>query len=141
MWLQFTANVDESVAEQVSDAFIELGALSVSFEDAGDQPLYEPLPGETPLWELTRIVALFDEDAVNDHIYRALNSIFPGKLQNWGCVTVEDRVWERVWMEHFHPMKFGQRLWVIPTGFDYPEGDVVTVLLLAPEPIQQQPCV
>lgn len=129
MWLQFTANVDESVAEQVSDAFMELGALSVSFEDAGDQPLYEPLPGETPLWELTRIIALFDEDAVNDDIYLTLNSAFPGKLHNWERVTVEDRAWERVWMEHFHPMQFGQRLWVIPTGFDYPEGDFVSVLL------------
>ncbi|MEI8632433.1 50S ribosomal protein L11 methyltransferase [Vibrio sp. PP-XX7] len=42
---------------------------------------------------------------------------------------MEDKDWEREWMDNFHPMKFGQRLWVCPSWRDIPEPDAVNVML------------
>lgn len=28
---------------------------------------------------------------------------------------IEDKDWEREWMDNFHPMRFGQRLWICPS--------------------------
>lgn len=35
---------------------------------------------------------------------------------DWIHEDIEDQVWERVWMEHYQPMCFADRLWVCPTG-------------------------
>ena len=41
------------------------GALSVTLEDAANQPLLEPGLGETPLWAVVTVTALFD--GIRDH--------------------------------------------------------------------------
>ena len=52
-WLQITFETTPDDAEQLSDLLSEAGASAVTFEDNADQPLYEPPPGETPLWSRT----------------------------------------------------------------------------------------
>ena len=42
---------------------------------------------------------------------------------------LEDKDWEREWMENFHPMKFGERLWICPSWREIPEPDAVNVML------------
>jgi ribosomal protein L11 methyltransferase len=129
MWRQMAATADEALAEPLSDFFMELGAVSVGFEDAGDQPLFEPKPGETPLWRATRVTALFEEDADEAAIREAVAAEFGEKLAGWESSVLEDQVWERAWLEHFRPMRFGQRLWICPTGFEPPEPAAVNVIL------------
>lgn len=129
MWRQMAATVDEVLAEPLSDFLTGLGAVSVGFEDAGDQPLFEPKPGETPLWVRTRVVALFEQDADETGIRKAVSAEFGERLAAWESTILEDQVWERAWLEHFKPMRFGQRLWVCPTGFEPPEPEAVNVIL------------
>ena len=54
-WIQIKLNATNENAEQIGDMLMEeTGALSVTFLDAQDTPVFEPLPGETRLWgELT----------------------------------------------------------------------------------------
>lgn len=131
MWHQLAVTVEENRADSLAEEFERLGAVSVSFEDAGDQPLFEPKPGETPLWRQTRVIALFeaDADADTDRVRQTLASGFPHPLADWTSETLEDRVWERAWLEHFRPMRFGQRLWVCPTGFEPPDPAGVNLWL------------
>jgi ribosomal protein L11 methyltransferase len=129
MWLQLSATVEESLAERVSDWFSGRGALSVSLDDAGDQPLFEPPPGETPLWNLTRVTGLFESDVEGAAHERAARAAFGSQLVAWSEQALEDQVWERAWMEHFQPMRFGERLWICPTGFEPPEPAAVNILL------------
>ena len=56
MWRQFSATVAGPLAEPLADFFLSLGAVAVDFEDAGDQPLFEPKPGETPLSLMDRVM-------------------------------------------------------------------------------------
>ncbi|MGI9213506.1 MAG: 50S ribosomal protein L11 methyltransferase [Methylococcaceae bacterium] len=130
MWRQITFSVDESCADALSDDLTELGALSVSFDDDGDQPLFEPGPGETPLWHRTRVTGLFEPDVNPETVFLALAARYPGDVLNARTVTeLEDQIWERAWLEHFKPMRFGSRLWVCPGGFEPPEPDAVNILL------------
>ena len=55
--LHFTARKDQ--VEPLEDWLFTRGALSVTLEDEADQPLLEPGPGETPLWDAVRLTALF----------------------------------------------------------------------------------
>jgi hypothetical protein len=43
--------------------------------------------------------------------------------------VIEDQDWERSWMDNFQPMRFGQRLWIVPSWHAAPEPDAVNLLL------------
>ncbi|HGS4882523.1 TPA: 50S ribosomal protein L11 methyltransferase [Vibrio parahaemolyticus] len=130
-WIQIKLNATNENAEQIGDMLMEeTGALSVTFLDAQDTPVFEPLPGETRLWGDTDILALYDAEAdtnfISDQI-KASNMLaenFAYKVEQ-----LEDKDWEREWMENFHPMKFGERLWICPSWREVPEPDAVNVML------------
>ncbi len=49
-WIQLKLNANADNAEALGDLLMEeTGALSVTFLDAKDTPVFEPLPGETRL--------------------------------------------------------------------------------------------
>ncbi len=131
MWRQLSAATEEALAEPLSDRLFELGALSVSFQDEGDQPLFEPKPGEIPIWRNTRVIALFEEDADLDLVKATVDADFgDSALSGWRMEEIQDQAWERAWLDHFHPMQFGHRLWIVPTGFEPPDQpDAVCVSL------------
>lgn len=129
MWRQLVATVDQSDAETVSDWLERQGALSISLDDAGDEPLFEPPVGETPLWHQVKVTALFDAQVPVEAIGSELERVFGGKVRALEIQTLEDQVWERAWMAHFSPMPFGKRLWICPTGFEPPKPDAVNVIL------------
>ncbi|MCA0937796.1 50S ribosomal protein L11 methyltransferase [Vibrio alginolyticus] len=130
-WIQIKLNATNENAEQIGDMLMEeTGALSVTFLDAQDTPVFEPLPGETRLWGDTDILALYDAEADTSFIIDQIKASsmladdFAYKVEQ-----LEDKDWEREWMENFHPMKFGERLWICPSWRDIPEPDAVNVML------------
>lgn len=42
---------------------------------------------------------------------------------------IEDKDWEREWMDNFHPMQFGKRLWICPSWREVPDPNAVNVML------------
>ena len=129
-WHQLSIITNKNTAPEVSDFFTELGAVSVTYMDAEDKPVYEPAPGETKIWRLTKVIALFELDAVPELVKTLLFSRFKNNtLENWFQEILQDQTWERSWMEHYHPMKFGESLWVCPTGQEKTESDTVCMTL------------
>ena len=61
-WRQFVMNLGALDPESVEQIFVRLGASSVTMTDAGDNPVLEPGPGETPLWTDTSITGMFSPD-------------------------------------------------------------------------------
>ena len=61
-WIQIKINSTGENAEPLSDALMDTGAVSVTFQDTHDNPVYEPLPGETRLWGDTAVIGLFDAE-------------------------------------------------------------------------------
>lgn len=129
-WRQFVMNLDALDPAVVESVFLQLGAVSVTLTDAGDEPVLEPNPGETPLWRHTRITGLFSGDADLDAFARALRETLGiEKLPEHRIEVLEDRAWEREWLRDFGPMRFGRRLWICPTGQAVDDTDAVVVRL------------
>ncbi|QLB39833.1 50S ribosomal protein L11 methyltransferase [Mannheimia pernigra] len=129
-WVQIRLNSTNKQAEEISDFLTEIGAVSVTFMDSQDTPIFEPLPGETRLWGNTDVVGLFDAETDMKAIVEALiistlvTPDFSHKIEQ-----IEDKDWEREWMDNFHPMQFGKRLWICPSWREAPDPNAVNVML------------
>ena len=129
-WIQLKINTTGGHAEELGDALIESGAVSVTFQDTHDTPVFEPLPGETRLWGDTDVIGLYDAETEMKAVVAILeycpllNPGFTHKIEQ-----LEDKDWEREWMDNFHPMRFGQRLWICPSWCDVPDKGAVNVML------------
>ena len=129
-WRQFVMNLGALDAEVVEEIFERFGASSVTLTDAGDNPVLEPGPGETPLWADTTITGLFTPDIDLQPLRDALrNELNLSELPANHVEDLEDRVWEREWLKDFGPMQFGRRLWIYPAGTDAPGNDAVIIHL------------
>ena len=126
-WLQFSVDVAGERADAVSEAFEVLGALSVTVLDAGDEPLLEPAPGETPLWRDVRVVALFGAGTNPDTVQADLRETFADQALTIETECLEDRDWSSTWRDSFGVMQFGKHLWVCPIGETPPDPDAVVV--------------
>lgn len=128
-WLQLIIQTQQSHVESLSDTLLEQGALSVTFQDAADQPLFEPPPGETPLWSDTLITGLFDAGEDLEQISRHIRQQAAGHIVAMRSEILEDKDWVREWMENYHPMQFGDNLWIVPSHRTAPEPEAVNILL------------
>jgi len=112
--IALTLNLDGLDAERVEEACFEFGAHAVSYTDQRDDPILEPAPGEFRLWPHSRLQALFPFDCKPQEIVAGLTHVLRIEPQQISVETLADKVWEREWLRDFHPMCFGQRLWVAP---------------------------
>jgi ribosomal protein L11 methyltransferase len=116
------------VIEKASSLLTGQGAMSVTYTDAGDNPVYEPLPGETKLWSETIVTGLFDAEVKTGRIMDFVRShLAPGTRVT--SEILEDKDWVREWMDHFKPMKFGRRLWICPSWCKTPDPEAVNLML------------
>ncbi|MEY4481739.1 MAG: hypothetical protein RIQ84_901 [Pseudomonadota bacterium] len=131
--------VPEDLAENLGDALMELGALSISVSDAAadteeEKPLYGE-PGLTPeknAWEQSQVIALFDENGLPAaEISLALSE--EGFQVNMPFErTVEEQDWVRLTQSQFDPIQVGQRLWVVPSWHDAPTDPNAVCLAVDP---------
>jgi ribosomal protein L11 methyltransferase len=128
-WLQCFMRVAREQLPVYEDALLALGAVSVTYCDAADQPLFEPGPGEIALWEDVELVGLFTEDFHESDLRAQLTEIFDEGLPSLRFEVLADQQWERAWMEHFQPMRFGERLWIYPSWTDEPDDGSVVLRL------------
>jgi ribosomal protein L11 methyltransferase len=126
--LQLTIDLGERDPAPYEDALFAFGAVSVTLEDAADDPVLEPGPGETPLWPTVIVKALFDPDTDRATLGRALAEALPGAPPP-RFEMIADQAWERVWLEDFRPMHFGRRLWVCPGGLPAGDPDAIRIEL------------
>lgn len=127
-WIQIRVDTAAASAQDAEDLLLALGALAVTLEDSADQPIFEPPPGATPLWNATRVTGLFPAEQDVDTL---LSAVVTGGHQPEHCRAdiLEDKDWEREWMENYHPMRFGSRLWVCPSWREPPDPDAINLLL------------
>ena len=123
-WSEVSVTVDREQAPLAELVLEQQDALAITLEDDEDHPVFEPGPGATPLWPRVHVRGLFEAGVSRDGITLALQHV-PGVnrpgLIHWR--EVGDQDWERAWMDRFAPMRFGERLWIVPTGMEIPFDD------------------
>jgi len=136
-WTEIVIELPRAQAEQVSDALIEAGALSVSVEDAdqgtdAEQPLFGE-PGMEPVahaWERSRVVALAAADA--DHtamVNEAKAHCEEIDHLSFTLRHVAEQDWVRVTQAQFDPIPIGQNIWVVPSWHAAPQPDALVLEL------------
>jgi ribosomal protein L11 methyltransferase len=134
-WLQAHLTADKASSPMLESLFERLGALSVTLTDAGDEPQLETAPGEERIWSETIVTGLFagdtDTASLEEAIRDAIERLDIGATL--ALAPLEDQDWERAWMENFHPMQFGERLWIVPRD-QQPPGNAVEPVVVFLDP-------
>ncbi len=112
-WLQISLHFDRDLAERAAGEIEALGAAAVTLEDARDDPVLEPAPGDTPLWPEIVLTALF-EDGPEGRLTAMADTDVWSARRGFHLSRIEDKAWEREWLRDFRPMRFGRHLWVCP---------------------------
>jgi len=131
-WPEIAVTATPESVEQLEQWLFTAGAVSVTYQDKNDQPILEPAPGEMRLWDNIVLVGLFAQAQNTDDL--TINLQLAAKSEGIGVPAYELRVladaqWERTWMEDYHPMQFGPRLWVCPSHREAPDANAVIVHL------------
>ena len=128
MWFELiVSELNQKRVYSLSEQLEALGALSITFTDKTDTPIYEPELNTTPLWQQTVLTALFNDESLMLAAKALVESVMTDV-----CVETkqfEDKVWEREWLKSFKPMCFGERLWICPTHYEPPAPSAVNVML------------
>jgi ribosomal protein L11 methyltransferase len=128
-WLQLKIITPRRFVESLEDSLLSSGAVSVTLEDNADQPILEPALGETPLWDNVKITGLFDAEIDTAKTIAAAQRKFGNKLPEHKWEQLEDKDWEREWMENYHAIRCGERLWICPSWQQPPEPDKINLML------------
>lgn len=137
-FLELTLTIRAEQQPRVEEALEDLGALSVTLQDADaetpdEQAIFEPGVGELPLWPTITLNALFDADTDRRGLTGALGELLPWlEPDQLAYRDVADQDWERAWMDQFKPMPFGRRLWIYPWNIEPPQDDESVVVRLDP---------
>jgi len=127
-WLQLRLEGRRGTVSALEDLLLSSGSVAVTLEDNADEPVLEPAVGETPLWQSVRLTGLYRADT---DMAQVLAQFPEGVLETTRhrIEILEDRDWEREWMQHYQPVQFGTRLWVCPSWLEPPEPDATNLLL------------
>ena len=132
---QITLFVHERIAEQLSDALMEHGALSTAIEDAyagtdEEQAIFgEPgMPGGQ-LWQHSKLIALFNEEDDAKAVLAAASAALNIEAPAFQTELLPEQDWVRLTQSQFDPIKISNRLWITPTWHQAPDADAVNLQL------------
>jgi len=125
-------DTDAASAEPLVDLLLELGALSVTTEDAtagtaDEQPIFDE-PGEVAVWPRLRLRVLFEPDAdARALLGQACAAAGVGLPQDCRLETVEERDWVRETQAQFDPIRISPRLWIVPSWHTPPAPPAIAI--------------
>lgn len=132
-WLQLIVETQREHIASLEDTLINAGAVSVTFQEhipqgGVEKPILEPSLGETPLWDSSRLTGLFDASCNTAQINWLLEQQ-PAPTTNLRWEQLEDKDWEREWMDNYHPIKCADNLWICPSWKTPPSPEATNLLL------------
>jgi ribosomal protein L11 methyltransferase len=136
VWVSVTLETDAAHAEALSDALLAAGAISVSVEDAlagteRETPQFgEPGSPTTPLWEDSRVAALFEPgDNLVGRIAEAAVAAGIKHLPELRLDEVAEQDWVRLTQSQFEPIRISGRLWIVPSWHVAPDPTAINLEL------------
>lgn len=129
-WIQLQLRTTPELAQNLESLLEANNSLAITLVDAADQPVFELVSGETPLWDNIILTALFPAGKNPDRLIQELrNNYLPNKLPLVELKLLEDKDWERAWMDNFKPLCFGENLWICPSWAKAPNPKAVNIRL------------
>ncbi len=134
MWISVALETDAVHADALSEALLEAGAISASVEDADagterETPQFgEPGSATTPLWAVSRVVALFEP--ADDLVGRVAAAAEAAGLSNLPEIELEEiaeQDWVKLTQSQFEPIRISERLWIVPSWHTAPDPSAINL--------------
>ncbi len=129
--LKITIETDRAHSDQLADFFQKFAAVSVSFEAASDEPVFDHSDGNEPgHWQRTRVTGLFPVDIDVDILLVCLRDQFgTGCLFDRRIQFIEDTDWVADYQSQHQALLFADRVCVCPGWCEPPAGDYALIQL------------
>jgi ribosomal protein L11 methyltransferase len=140
MWVSVALETDAAHADTLSEALLAAGAISVSVEDAqagtdAETPQFgEPGGADdqpiVPLWNESRVVALFDP--APDLIGRIAAATVAAGIDDLPEIELDEvaeQDWVRLTQAQFDPIRVNDRLWIVPSWHAAPDPNAINLVL------------
>jgi ribosomal protein L11 methyltransferase len=134
-WLSLKIESRGNTADLVSDALMELGAISVSIEDANaetpDEQVIFGEPGDPPpgIWQQNIVSALFDDNVIVTDVVQALSQTTGIKDLNYSTELIAEQDWVRATQSQFEPIRIRDDLWIVPSWHSAPNPKALNIVL------------
>lgn len=138
-WISVTLQADAARAEALSDALMDIGALSVSIEDAdagtdAEKPQFgEPGHLPTSLWDHSRVIALFDGNTASDELAAMLAEASGAAglpaVPPFTTEEIAEQNWVQLTQSQFDPIRITDRLWIVPSWHQAPDPQAINIEL------------
>jgi ribosomal protein L11 methyltransferase len=134
-WLLLKIQANEQNADLISDALMEIGALSASIEDANAETAAEQAifgePGDPPpgIWQQNIVTAMFAETADISQIISALKLTTKTPQFQFNTEIIAEQDWVRATQAQFDPIKITDKMWIVPTWHIPPNADAINIVL------------
>ena len=129
-WQQLKIQITPEHVDFIEPQLLAAGAVSITYLDAEDQPVFQEELDSTPLWDSLVLCALFEEDTELGELLSWLGG--NASIVNRASLEVEkieDQAWERSWMDNFSAMQFGEKLWICPSWQEPPDPSATNIML------------
>lgn len=134
-WLSLKIEADETVADLLSDALLDLGAISVGIEDAhAETPQEQALfgePGDPPpgIWQQNVVSALFPEETSATDVLQSLQQATGLQGFSYSTDMIAEQDWVRATQSQFEPIQISDRLWIVPSWHVAPDSQALNIVL------------
>lgn len=134
-WLLLKIQANDHNADAISDALMELGALSASIEDAhAETPTEQAIfgePGDPPpgIWQENIVTALLDESSDTNELLNNLSTATGIKQFSYSKELMAEQDWVRATQAQFDPIQITDKLWIVPTWHDVPNKEAINIVL------------
>ena len=139
-WLLLKIDATEQTADVISDALMDIGALSASIEDAhAETPAEQAIFGEPSsadiqypppgIWQQNIVTAMLDISADVAAIIEALSSKTGIASFKYRTETIAEQDWVRATQAQFDPIKITDKLWIVPTWHNAPNQAAINIVL------------
>ncbi len=139
-WLLLKIQANEQNADAISDALMNIGALSASIEDANadtaseqaifgepsSQHIEYPPPG---IWQQNIVTAMFAQDIDISQVINALSTQTNISSFQYSTETIADQDWVHATQSQFESIKITNNMWIVPTWHLAPDADAINIVL------------
>jgi ribosomal protein L11 methyltransferase len=134
MWQVLKIPADHQTADRLSDALMELGALSVSIEDAhagttAEQAIFGEPGMAQETWHDSLLSALFPETVELAPIVQQAAHELGLALPTFHIEALAEQDWVRLTQAQFDPIQISQRLWIVPSWHTAPDPQAISLVL------------
>ena len=126
-WLQLELSTTSDEVDVLEDLLLAQGAVALTLTSDSDERVLEPLPGETPLWKVIRLLALFELSVDLGSVRAALQNL----ATDFDVQFVGRKDWQQYARTFAITQTFGGRLHLRPPlgENEKPNDDIATLYL------------